>query len=320
MLFMFRVILASSKTFDNYDLLESKLDHLLQNQDDVELCLGFCLSSDEMGRKYAAARSHKTKDFPPGFKGIDKSVAYAHALAVFYDGKSSGIQKLIEAAVLRGIPRKIIRYDAPFEVPVKPMPPKLPRNAVVIDGEVLSQKTKERKRKAIPAGDSTWKVRYKAAHDANFAREYPCAFKDGHLVEPVYPKVRESNGLQTAVVNYLNWQGHRAKRINNMGRLVDGVEVTESGAKITAKKWLPSAAGKGQADVSATVWLGRSAQLEIKAGNDKPSAHQLKEQAKERKAGGIYEFIHSIEQFFTWYDKVEESAQNNYQQVDLFGG
>jgi hypothetical protein len=42
--------------------------------------------------------------------------------------------------------------------------------------------------------------------------------------------------------------------------------------------------------------------IEIKVGKDTPSQHQLKEQIKEREAGGCYEFISTPEQFFDWYD------------------
>lgn len=186
------------------------------------------------------------------------------------------------------------------------------RKPIVIEGEELIAKPKSKhKKKPQPSGDNAWKARYQAAHEEHFKRETPMAHKDGHYLDPIYPRVRESNGMQTAIVNYLNWKGHRAKRINNMGRQVDGVDTTESGAQITVKKWIQSAAGKGQADISATIH-GRSCQLEVKAGNDKPSPGQLKEQAKERKAGGVYEFIHSIEQFFQWYD-------NFIPQRDLFG-
>jgi hypothetical protein len=44
--------------------------------------------------------------------------------------------------------------------------------------------------------------------------------------------------------------------------------------------------------------------IEIKVGRDKPRPDQLTEQIRERKAGGIYEFIGTPEQFFELYDKI----------------
>ena len=88
-----------------------------------------------------------------------------------------------------------------------------------------------------------------------------------------------------------------------MGRLIDGVEKQPSGAKIGVKKWLPSSTRKGSADISCTIF-GRSVQIEIKVGRDKPRPDQLTEQIRERRAGGIYEFVSTPEQFFELYDLI----------------
>lgn len=357
----FKLILATSASFTDYDLFRDKLDHLLQNQGEVELCTGFSKAGDALAAQYAAERSVSVKVFDPGFRGMYRALVYAEAALFFHDQVSAGVTKYIQEARDCRLRVKVVTFEAakvPNSTPLKPpksgeleslksaggilrredsskLSPPPPneldsaipagrprkRGEIVVAGEVLTVKPKAaRKKKPQPAGDNTWKERYKAAHDLDFQEKYPSAFRDGHCTEPNYPKVRETNGLQSAIVNYLNYMGHRAKRINNMGRQVDGVDVTESGAKLTVKKWIPSAAGKGQADISSTIWLGKSAQWEVKAGNDKPSSYQLKEQTKERKAGGIYEFIYSIEQFFQVYDRLELSARNNYQQGDIFGG
>jgi hypothetical protein len=44
--------------------------------------------------------------------------------------------------------------------------------------------------------------------------------------------------------------------------------------------------------------------IEIKTGKDKPRLEQLAEQHRERQAGGIYEFVHSPEEFFMLFDKL----------------
>ena len=46
--------------------------------------------------------------------------------------------------------------------------------------------------------------------------------------------------------------------------------------------------------------------IEIKIGKDRASDFQLREQERERRAGGIYEFISTPEQFFELYDKIME--------------
>ena len=154
----------------------------------------------------------------------------------------------------------------------------------------------------------TPKQRYQAAHEQWFKIQYPNAYKDGFYLEPKIPKVDSANGLTTFICNYLPWMGHRATRINVMGRLIDGVEKQPSGAKIGVKKWLPSSTRKGTADISATIknanGIGRSVMIEIKVGRDKPRPDQLSEQIRERKAGGIYEFIGTPDEFFELYDKI----------------
>jgi hypothetical protein len=104
------------------------------------------------------------------------------------------------------------------------------------------------------------------------------------------PVVTKANGLTNFICNYLNWSGHRATRINVSGRKVKD-------------KWIRSTTRKGTADISATI-NGKSVMIEIKIGRDKPSLDQLAEQIKERNAGGIYEFISSVDEFFMLYDKV----------------
>jgi hypothetical protein len=145
--------------------------------------------------------------------------------------------------------------------------------------------------------------RYMSAHLEWFKIQYPSAYKDGYYLEPKVPKVDAANGLTSFICNFLSWKGHRATRINVMGRLIDGVEKQPSGAKIGVKKWLPSTTRKGSADISCTIF-GKAVQIEIKVGRDKPRPDQLTEQIRERKAGGIYEFIGTPEQFFELYDKI----------------
>jgi hypothetical protein len=104
------------------------------------------------------------------------------------------------------------------------------------------------------------------------------------------PVVSKANGLTAFIVNFLNWSGHRATRINVSGRKIKD-------------KWIRSTTRRGTADISATI-AGKSVMIEIKVGRDKASEHQLAEQIKERKAGGIYEFVSSVDEFFILYDSL----------------
>ena len=147
---------------------------------------------------------------------------------------------------------------------------------------------KPRKAKVKKVVSSTWKVRYEKSYQANYQREYPQAYKDHGYINTTFPDVRKANGLTQAIVKFLLWEGHRATRVASSGRIIEG-------------KYIPGTTHKGAADISATV-KGRSVMLEIKIGSDRASEYQLREQQLERKAGGCYEFIRTMEEFFLWYD------------------
>ena len=133
-----------------------------------------------------------------------------------------------------------------------------------------------------------WKLRYNTAHYNYTVQRTPNVVKDGFYTTPPTPVVTKSNGLTTFIINFLNWSGYRATRINTMGRQING-------------KFIPSATRKGTADISSTI-KGKSAMWEIKCGSDRPRPEQLAEQQRERQAGGIYEFVSTPEGFFLIFD------------------
>jgi len=149
----------------------------------------------------------------------------------------------------------------------------------------------------------TARERYEQAHYNHFQRVYPLAFKDGHYAKPKYPRTNTANGLTSFIVNYINWSGYIATRVNTTGRLIDGTERTESGTLLSKKKWIHGTTARGTADIMGTIG-GRSLSLEIKVGYDRPRPEQLEMQARVRNAGGIYEFISTPEQFFELYDRI----------------
>lgn len=133
-----------------------------------------------------------------------------------------------------------------------------------------------------------WRIRYNTAHYNYTLQRTPNVIRDGFYTGPTLPKVATANGLTQFICNFINWSGYRATRINTMGRMVGG-------------RWIHSTTRKGSADISATV-KGKSLQIEIKVGRDRPRPEQLAEQVKERAAGGIYEFVSTPEQFFAIFD------------------
>lgn len=96
---------------------------------------------------------------------------------------------------------------------------------------------------------------------------------------------KTANGLTNLICKWINFKGGNARRVNTGGIYVP-----------KTRSFRRSGSTKGAADISAT-WHGKSLQIEIKAGKDKPREEQLKQQKRERAAGGIYEFVHNFDEF-----------------------
>jgi len=131
--------------------------------------------------------------------------------------------------------------------------------------------------------------RYRAAKLKYDTENFPNCIKDHGFIEPDMPEVGSANGLTKFVINHATWMGCHANRINTSGRKI-------------GDKWITGTTKKGTSD-TALIISGRSIHLEIKVGRDKPRADQLKQQAAVRKAGGIYEFIHTPEEYLQIFDR-----------------
>lgn len=135
------------------------------------------------------------------------------------------------------------------------------------------------------------KKRYIDAYYAYQAKEFPNWVKDGHALQAEIPNTGEANGLTNFICLYIMWTGGRATRISSAGR------------KLPDGKFIPGTTRNGSSDISSTI-KGKSVMFEVKVKQDKPSPAQLKEQARERKAGGEYFFTHNVDEFFRQYDSV----------------
>lgn len=103
---------------------------------------------------------------------------------------------------------------------------------------------------------------------------------------------KTANGLTNLICKWINFHGGNARRVNTGGIY-----------NPKTKKYRFSGATNGAADISAT-WHGKSLQIEIKAGKDRPREDQLKQQERERAAGGIYEFVHNFDEFLQIISKL----------------
>lgn len=144
----------------------------------------------------------------------------------------------------------------------------------------------------------TYRDRYRLTYDQHHAREYPNAYRDFGAPTIIFPDIRKANGLTRFILNFLQWSGHRATRINTQGQFMQ----EKYNGRTVSTGFRTSTTRRGTADISATI-QGRSVMLEIKIGRDSASKYQLAEQARERASGGVYEFIGDPEEFILWYDE-----------------
>jgi hypothetical protein len=117
---------------------------------------------------------------------------------------------------------------------------------------------------------------------------------------------RTANGLTRCIIDYLNFAGQQAERINSTGRPIDNTKIVKdvlgSSRRIGSMKWIPGTGQKGTADISATIH-GKSVKIEVKI-KDKQSEAQKIYQAQIERAGGFYWICRSFEEFLNNYNSI----------------
>jgi|TARA_R110001592_G_scaffold114618_5_gene314598 hypothetical protein len=127
---MFKLIIAGSRSFNDYDLLKDKLDRLLSNKDlsTVHIVSGTARGADELGERYAKERGCQLDLFPANWKKYGKSAGFerntrmarhADAAVVFWDGASRGASHM--ANTMEGFNKPLRRVlFTPAPTPAQP--------------------------------------------------------------------------------------------------------------------------------------------------------------------------------------------------------
>lgn len=112
-----KVIIAGSRTFDDYLYLENVMN--LLNIDIDEIISGKANGADTLGEQYANNHNIKIKEFYPDWDKFGKSAGhirnkemaeYGNILVAFWDGKSSGTKNMINTAKKLNLILYEIRY------------------------------------------------------------------------------------------------------------------------------------------------------------------------------------------------------------------
>jgi hypothetical protein len=294
-----RVIIIGEQTFDNYDKLKSVCDEILKSRSNIEIVAATQKGAGALGLRYAKEKGYLAKVFKVDFAEFGpqsiamcykQMVNYADALIIFWSGELYTLGLIIKWAKEKGIQVHESRH--------KPLKQQMKEAKAAAKAAAASATPMPK----TPASQHS-KDRYIAAHRRHQNANTPSVVRDHGYVSTKMPDTTTANGLTQFIVNFLNWSGHRATRINVQGRLMEKNEKQPSGAVIATKKWIKSSTAKGTADIDSTI-NGRSCKWEIKVGRDQPRPEQITEQQKQRSAGGIYEFIHTPEEFLEWCDRL----------------
>lgn len=118
---MFRVIIAGGRDFDDYDLVVSTMDKLLQNiTEPITIVCGMARGADTLGERYAISKEYEVARFSAdwgkfgkaaGYKRNEKMAQNADALVAFWDGSSRGTKHMIDLAHKYNLRVRVKRYQ-----------------------------------------------------------------------------------------------------------------------------------------------------------------------------------------------------------------
>ena len=121
----FRIIIAGSRDFNNYTLLEEELlSFLLPIVDkDIVIISGGARGADRLGEIFADHHNYKKKIFPANWDLYGKKAGYLRniemadyalekngMLFAFWDGLSKGTKHMIDIAKKRGLETRVVYY------------------------------------------------------------------------------------------------------------------------------------------------------------------------------------------------------------------
>lgn len=113
---MFRVIIAGSRCFNDYEYLKKCMDFYLKNQKDVVVLCGEAHGADTLGKRYAQERGFSVLSFPADWRRFGRAAgpvrnramsAQADACVVFWVGGSPGSASMVAEARRAGLALRV---------------------------------------------------------------------------------------------------------------------------------------------------------------------------------------------------------------------
>ena len=119
---VYKVIIAGTRTFNDYEILKKCLDYQLRNKATTHrICVisGCAKGPDQLGIRYAIEKGYQVLKYPADWNKYGlaagpirntQMINNADAVIVFWDGKSRGTQDTITKAKLNKIPTIVNHY------------------------------------------------------------------------------------------------------------------------------------------------------------------------------------------------------------------
>lgn len=119
----YKIVVAGSRSFDNYVLLADTLDSFIktimvsEKVTDIEIVSGTAKGADKLGERYAQEHGYHIEKFPAYWEHYGKAAgpirnehmaSYADFIFIFWDGQSKGSRSMIKCAQKHKKPHTII--------------------------------------------------------------------------------------------------------------------------------------------------------------------------------------------------------------------
>lgn len=117
----YRVVVAGSRDFNDYELLKQTLDEFLKDKDKNKITIvsGAARGADRLGEKYAKEKGYNVIRFPAQWDQYGKSAGYrrnaemakySHACVAFWDGESRGTKHMIDLAKKEELELLVVKF------------------------------------------------------------------------------------------------------------------------------------------------------------------------------------------------------------------
>ena len=118
---------------------------------------------------------------------------------------------------------------------------------------------------------------------------------------------KTANGLEKAIVMWINLHGGMAERRGNTGRYIDDSKIVTDRLgfkhKLGKGKYIPGTGTNGTSDVSG-LYNGIPLAIEVKIGRDRQSPAQVEYGERFNAAGGKYVVVKTFDEFVEFWKKL----------------